>query len=117
MKWDEKYPHANMIDDYENYTIYVGDEHAENKCIVCGSPTRWMSISYESWMCSEECEKAVGESVVFNDVGWVRDLYDTLLACSETLSCFGTRACEDADKLLSSLKQARNLVKNVTHKD
>jgi hypothetical protein len=58
MKFSNLYPDAKHFDqfDFEGDTIVFDEEH-EKLCAVCENLTRWYSISFGAWFCSEKCNR------------------------------------------------------------
>lgn len=55
MKFDDKYPDAGYMDQYEfEGSFIVKDKHLKS-CCICKSDTYWMDGSLQDYFCSEEC--------------------------------------------------------------
>ncbi len=47
------------MSDYDEYLIESKD--GSGKCFMCGKETRYIDISFETWLCSEECQRDLDE--------------------------------------------------------
>ena len=57
MKFDEKYPEAQT--DFEPKDLFIFKSGREYGCANCKEKTKWISISFETYVCSEECLDAL----------------------------------------------------------
>jgi len=57
MTYDDKYPHANDGDQPEGEDVFRG-KGEPGKCWMCEHPTAWIDLSFQTYLCSEECSKA-----------------------------------------------------------
>ncbi len=57
MKFDEKYPSAlpNIEHNFEGSTVFKVKGSGE--CAVCHTQTSWCDLSFECFVCSEECDR------------------------------------------------------------
>jgi predicted nucleic acid-binding Zn ribbon protein len=44
------------MSDYEEYLITALGGHV-GECFVCGKSTKYLDISFDTWVCSEKCQK------------------------------------------------------------
>lgn len=56
MRWEQKYPEAQVDQDQVQYGVYRSG--VIGTCFVCGKRTSWVDISFDAHLCSEECEQA-----------------------------------------------------------
>ena len=57
MKFDKKYPEAQT--DFEPKDLFIFKSGRVYGCMVCKDKTRWISISFGTYVCSEECLDAL----------------------------------------------------------
>ncbi len=53
MKWNDKYPTANYMDELEPGILKGGER--SGPCAICKETTNWVDIAFEAYLCSEEC--------------------------------------------------------------
>lgn len=70
MKFEDKYPdvpkwnpHAGPFsksnpDPSQVPELIISRHDSTGKCWHCGEETEWLDLSFQTWMCSEECYKA-----------------------------------------------------------
>lgn len=70
MNFDVKYREVPIMELGDD--TYLRCEDAK-PCCVCGKPTHFCEINYEAYFCSDECERAFTDSIVWGtdcDADW-----------------------------------------------
>lgn len=58
MKFDKRYPNAQPGQEIEYDGAYLFKSDKSSPCWHCKELTSWIDLSFETWLCSEECEQA-----------------------------------------------------------
>lgn len=88
MKFEEKYPDAEYLQVY-------GEDMLKDKeqlpCWICKTPTSFVEMNYQAYICSEECVKVADQEAAKFSECFGRYPFD----CELGTRCLRYRSCEE----------------------